>query len=174
MSHPHAQLAASEVAEAFWCPASVLCGPRSRLECLSLTLESLTVPASAAVRVARLLGVRTLFFPCVFLRSSGDPTYALWGLSFGIVSDLLRALGLPSFAERRAAELGSAHAGLSRQDALPFLTDSRVLNALLPAYFARGRQAAQQQRRVLWVVGGAIGAVLVSMGFLASQRRARL
>lgn len=163
--HYYPQLAPSEVAEAFWCPVSVLCGPRSRIECLRLPMASLTVPPSAVVRLAHLLGVRSLFFPCIHLRGR-DPRWALWGLSFGIVSDLLRVAGLPSFAERRPAELRAAHpAGLSRQATLPFLTDSRLVNALLPAYV---------QRRRLWVVvvvGGAVGAVVVSMGALAAQRR---
>lgn len=161
------------MAEAFWCPASRLSGPRSRVECLRLTMDSLTISsASAAVRFARLLGVSTLFFPCINLRGSPDPSYALWGLSLGIVSDLLKVAGLPAVGERRAAELKDVHLGLSRQATLPFLTDSRVMNAILPAYFERDGG----KRRALWVVGGAIGVAIMSLsvGLLTSQRRARL
>lgn len=161
------QLRESEVAEAFWCPVSVLCGPRSGIECLRLHMQSLTVPASAAACFARLLGVRSLFFPCVYLQGR-DPRWALWGLSFGMVSELLRMMGLPSFAERRPAELRAAHPGLSRQATLPFLTDSRLMNALLAAYF--------QRRRRLWVVvvGSAVGAVVVSMRAWSAQLKAQL
>lgn len=171
----HTQLASAEVAEAFWTPASLLTGPRSQLQCLQLHLDRLSIPAaSPAVRLARLLGVTALAFPCLDLDGSSargvSPDYALWGLSLGIVSDLLKTAGLPSIGARRPTELRAAHPGLSRRAALPFLTDSRVMNALLPAYFGPPGQG----RLVLWAVGGAVGAALVSVGWLASQRRARL
>ncbi len=178
------------MAEAFWCPASILCGPRSRLQCLHLTLDSITLPPTApALRLARLFGVASLAFPCIYLNnadSSGsssrsssssnppdpDPDYALWGLSYGIVSDLLGSVGLPSFLHRRPAELREAHPGLSRRAALPFLTDSAVMNALLPAYFARGKNGGGRGARWVWL-GGAVGAALVSVAVVlaASQRR---
>lgn len=161
------------MSEAFWRSAVLLTGPRSQIQCLQLRLDSLTLSsASPTVRLARLLGVTALSFPCMFLGADAPyqaSDYALWGLSLGIVSDLLKIAGLPSIGERRSRELLDAHPGLSRHVTLPFLTDSRLMNALLPAYFnPPGRRLVQ------WAVGGAIGAALVSVGWLASQRRARL
>lgn len=161
------------MAEAFWRPASLVTGPQSRIQCLQLRLDSLILPsASPPVRLARLVGVTALSFPCIYLGPhQTDNDYALWGLSLGIISDLLKTAGLPSIGERRRRELWDAHPGLSRHATLPFLTDSRVMNALLSAYFdPYGR------RLVRWAaIGGAVGAALVSVGWLASQqRRARL
>jgi len=60
-----------------------------------------------------LMGVHSLYFPCVYLREKGDKAFALWGLSYGIISDLLDAAQLPS--------LKKAHSKV-----IPFRTNNMV------------------------------------------------
>ncbi len=144
-------LAEREVADAFWVPASVLTGEASRLGQLTLQLASLRIP-SKPLRMSRLLGVRTLSFPCLYLRGgTADPECALWGLTLGIVSDLLELASLPNLKHRRQTEL--APLPLS-QTTIPFLTNSRPANVLLEAYYTR-RLSGEAW---LWVVVGVLGA----------------
>jgi hypothetical protein len=89
-------------------------------------VESLKLPRPLRA-AASLLLVSGMSFPCVFLKGP-DPAYALWGLSFSIVSDALAAAGLPSLRQRVPAEL-------PRMGPLPFRTASALVNAIIGLFY---------------------------------------
>lgn len=158
-------LAEKEVADAFWCSTTLLTGTDSRLAQLILNISTFRLPLKAQ-HLASLLQVRSLYFPCLYLREKGDPANTLWGLTLGIVSDLLRLAGLPSIAERRRDELSPAR--LSKTSTTPFLTDSRLLNSLLETYYA-GRRVRVSRWIVVLVLGSAAAAVC-SLSIAARRR----
>lgn len=159
------RLAEKEVADAFWASTTLLTGTNSRLAQLILNISTFQLPPKAQ-RLASLLQVHTLYFPCLYLRERGDPTFACWGLTLGIVSDLLRLVGLPSIGDRRRDELSPAR--LSQTSTTPFLTDSRLLNSLLEIYYA-GRQVRVSGWVVVFVLGSTVAAVC-SLSIAARRR----
>jgi 8-oxo-dGTP pyrophosphatase MutT (NUDIX family) len=159
------RLAEKEVADAFWASTTLLTGTNSRLAQLILNISTFQLPPKAQ-RLASLLQVHTLYFPCLYLREKGDPAFACWGLTLGIVSDLLRLVGLPSIGDRWGDELSPLR--LSQTSTTPFLTDSRLLNSLLEIYYA-GRQVRVSRWVVVFVLGSAAAAVC-SLSIAARRR----
>ena len=110
-THTHFQLAEKEVADVYWCPLSKIEeGPESKLQQLRLDVSAIRF-RSSFLKVARACGVHSLYFPGLWLREGeggeegrspsilhthtdtqeeGEKDYVLWGLSLGMVSDLMR------------------------------------------------------------------------------------
>lgn len=75
-----------------------------------------------------LLGIHTLYFPCIYLGGADAPA-PLWGLTYGICSDMMRRCGLPTFDERRKLALN--------RDVLPFRSRSVIGDLLIRSYYSR-------------------------------------
>lgn len=159
-------LAENEVAGAFWAPVALLTGKSSRLAQLVVDISTFRLPPNAQ-RLASLFKVRILFFPCLHLQEQ-DPAFALWGLTLGIVSDLLEVAGLPSVAERRRSELSPGRLG--HTNTTPFLTDNCLLNSVIEVYYAKRRSRFSPWLVVL-VLSSAAAAAAVWTLKIASRRR---
>jgi hypothetical protein len=87
-----------EVAAAWWVPISKICG-KTTVQTLALPLR--VMPWKVAPIVAKVLGVSSITFPCIQLPQPPAPQgdqlaphqTVLWGLTLGIVSELIKAGG---------------------------------------------------------------------------------
>ena len=158
-------LAEKKLADAFWCSTTMLTGTTSQLGQLIFNISTFHLPSTIQRAAASLFQLKELYLPCLCLGQQGDATFALWEITLGIVSDLLRTAGLPSILERRRDELSPAR--LNQTNITPFLTDSRLLNSLLEIYFT-GRPARVSRWVVMFVVGSA--AVVMCRLSIAARR----
>lgn len=152
------QLQESEIADVFWVNTRLLCEPHLQIDELPLEIASLSI-SSTLKKIPKMLGAKYVYFPCIYLKEP-KADYALWGLTFRIVSDLLEALGYPPYSELQKGRL-------------PFRSDSWAVNIIIGVAFSKGFQTMSKPQ-ALKIAGSFTIVLLVLISMIRRQYRSNL